>query len=144
MNSPCSGAYRRSLEKCLSFWTGAKEGDNPLSENMPDKTMINNLPERRSLNMATITKKKLIQNISQVRGLHPNDVRNVIQAFLDAMTDTLSQGDRLEFRDFGVFEVVKRKQKIGRNPKNAGVPIVIPERKAVKFTPGKKMRQLIE
>ncbi|HEX2582672.1 MAG TPA: HU family DNA-binding protein [Chlamydiales bacterium] len=94
--------------------------------------------------MSTITKKKLIQNISQARGLHPNDVRNVIQAFLDAMTDTLSQGDRLEFRDFGVFEIVERKQKIGRNPKNAAVPIVIPARKAVKFTPGKKMRKLIE
>lgn len=94
--------------------------------------------------MATITKKKLIQKISQAKGIHPNDVRNVIQSFLDEMTDTLSQGDRLEFRDFGVFEVVERKQKIGRNPKNAAVPIVIPARKAVKFTPGKKMRKLIE
>lgn len=100
--------------------------------------------ERRSFEMATVTKKKLIQTISQSKGLHPNDVRNVIQAFLDAMTDSLSQGDRLEFRDFGVFEVVERKQKIGRNPKNAAVPIVIPARKAVKFTPGKKMRKLIE
>jgi integration host factor subunit beta len=100
--------------------------------------------ERRSFDMATVTKKKLIQTISQSKGLHPNDVRNVIQAFLDAMTDSLSQGDRLEFRDFGVFEVVERKQKIGRNPKNASVPIVIPARKAVKFTPGKKMRKLIE
>jgi integration host factor subunit beta len=94
--------------------------------------------------MATITKKRLIQQISQNRGLHPNDVRNVIQAFLDAMTDSLSTGDRLEFRDFGVFEVVERKQKIGRNPKNAAVPIVIPARKAVKFTPGKKMKKMIE
>ena len=94
--------------------------------------------------MATITKKKLIHNIYQKRGMHPNDVRNVVQEFLDAMTDTLSHGDRLEFRDFGVFEVVERKQKIGRNPKNAAVPIVIPARKAVKFTPGKKMRKLIE
>jgi integration host factor subunit beta len=94
--------------------------------------------------MATITKKRLIQVISQNRGLHPNDVRNVVQSFLDAMTDSLSQGDRLEFRDFGVFEIVERKQKIGRNPKNAAVPIVIPARQAVKFTPGKKMKKLIE
>lgn len=98
---------------------------------------------RGELMMATMTKKKLIQKISQSRGLHPNDVRNVIQAFLDEMTDTLSQGDRLEFRDFGVFEVVERKQKIGRNPKNADVPIIIPARKAVKFTPGKRMKKLI-
>jgi integration host factor subunit beta len=94
--------------------------------------------------MATITKKKLVQVISQARGLHPNDVRNVLQSFLDLMTDYLSKGDRLEFRDFGVFEIVVRKQKIGRNPKNASVPIVIPARSAVKFTPGKKMRKMIE
>jgi integration host factor subunit beta len=94
--------------------------------------------------MGTVTKKKLIQSISQSKGVHPNDVRSIVQAFLDEMTESLAQGERLEFRDFGVFELVKRKQKIGRNPKNAAVPIVIPERTAVKFTPGKRMRALIE
>ena len=94
--------------------------------------------------MTTVTKKKLIQNISQKKGLHPNDVRAVVQAFLDEMSETLNEGNRLEFRDFGVFEVVERKQKIGRNPKNAAVPIVIPARKAIKFTPGKNMRKKIE
>ncbi len=88
--------------------------------------------------MATITKKKLIQVISQQRGVHPNDVRNVIQSFLDAMTEYLSKGDRLEFRDFGVFEIVERKQKIGRNPKNASVPIVIPARSPLNLLQGKK------
>jgi integration host factor subunit beta len=92
----------------------------------------------------TMTKKKLIQSISHEKNVHPNDVRQVIQSFLDKMIDSLADGERLEFRDFGVFEVVVRKQKIGRNPKNAAVPIVIPARSAVKFTPGKKMRKLIE
>ncbi len=91
-----------------------------------------------------MTKKKLINLISQDKGIHPNDVRHVVQAFLDKITDCLSQGERLEFREFGVFEVVERKQKIGRNPKNAAIPIVIPARQAVKFTPGKKMRQVVE
>jgi len=94
--------------------------------------------------MATITKKKLVQKISSDQGVHPNDVRNVVQAFLDLITDHLSQGDRIEFRDFGVFEIVTRKQKIGRNPKNASVPIVIPAHPAVKFTSGKRMCQQIE
>ena len=94
--------------------------------------------------MATITKKKLISEISRRRGLHPDEVRLIVQSFLDCMTECLSEGDRLEFRDFGVFEVVRRKQKIGRNPKNASISIVIPERRAVKFTPGKKMKNLIE
>lgn len=92
----------------------------------------------------TITKKKLINSISQEKGIHPNDVRHVIQAFLDKMTDCLSDGNRLEFRDFGVFEVVERKQKIGRNPKKAADPIIIPARNAVKFTPGKNMKKRIE
>lgn len=94
--------------------------------------------------MATMTKKKLISTISQNKGFHPNDVRKIIQDFLDEMTDCLAKGDRLEFRDFGVLQVVERKPKIGRNPKNAAIPIHIPARKAVKFTPGKKMRKLIE
>lgn len=92
----------------------------------------------------TTTKKKLILAISQEKGIHPSDVRHVIQAFLDKMTDCLREGSRLEFRDFGVFEVVERKRKIGRNPKKADQPIVIPARNAVKFTPGKRMRELIE
>lgn len=91
-----------------------------------------------------MTKKKFISAISQDINLHPSTVRNVIQTFLDQMTESLSKGDRVEFRDFGVFEVVERKPKVGRNPKNASVPIIIPARPAVKFTPGKKMRKMIE
>lgn len=93
---------------------------------------------------STMTKKKLISSISTDRKLHPTQVRQVIQSFLDKMTECLAGGERLEFRDFGVFEVVTRKRKIGRNPKKADEPIEIPERNAVKFTPGKKMRKIIE
>lgn len=94
--------------------------------------------------MATKTKKQLISKIATKTNHHPNEVRVIVQSFLDAITESLSSGDRLEFRDFGVFEVVTRKQKIGRNPKNASVAIVIPQRQAVKFTAGKKMRHIIE
>jgi len=92
----------------------------------------------------TITKKKLISLISQEKSISLHDVRHVIQAFLDKMADSLAEGHRLEFRDFGVFEVVERKQKIGRNPKRADEPIIIPARKVAKWTPGKKMRTLID
>jgi nucleoid DNA-binding protein len=94
--------------------------------------------------MATKTKKQLITKIAAQTNHHPNEVRLIVQAFLDSITDCLSEGNRLEFRDFGVFEVVTRKQKIGRNPKNASIAIVIPERQAVKFTAGKKMRMVVE
>jgi nucleoid DNA-binding protein len=94
--------------------------------------------------MTTKTKKQLIAKIASSTNHHPNEVRLIVQAFLDSITDCLSEGNRLEFRDFGVFEVVTRKQKIGRNPKKAGIAIVIPERQAVKFTAGKKMREVVE
>jgi nucleoid DNA-binding protein len=92
----------------------------------------------------TVTKKDLVMMISQERNLHPNEVCSIIQSFLDKMMDTLARGDRLEFRDFGVFDVVQRKQKVGRNPRNAAVSIVIPPRNVVKFSAGKKMRKVVE
>ena len=76
--------------------------------------------------------------------MHPNEAKKVIQSFLDEMINSLSEGNRLEFRDFGVFKIVERKKKIGRNPKKASVPIVIPARKAVKFSAGKNMKKRIE
>ena len=91
-----------------------------------------------------MSKEKLIALISQEKEIHPNDVRHVIQAFLDKATDYLAEGYRLEFRDFGVFEVVERKQKIGRNPKKPEEEIIIPPRRVAKWFPGKKMRQQIE
>lgn len=94
--------------------------------------------------MSTMTKKKLITAISQDKGIHPNHVRNVIQSFLDAVTEALANGDRLELRDFGVLQVVMRKAKVGRNPKKPEDRIEIPKRRAVKFTPGKKMKRMIE
>lgn len=92
----------------------------------------------------TMSKEKLVALISQEKEIHPNDVRHVIQAFLDKATDYLAEGYRLEFRDFGVFEVIERKQKIGRNPKKPDEAIIIPSRRVAKWTPGKKMREHIE
>jgi len=87
----------------------------------------------------TITKKYLVNSIAKDKQVHSADISQIVQAFLDKIVDCLSKGERLEFRDFGIFEVVKRKQKIGRNPKKADVSIIIPARYAVKFKPGKKL-----
>ena len=93
--------------------------------------------------MATITKKMVIAKISKQFGMHPQEVRFVIQAFLDSIGESLSNGDRFEFRGFGVFEAVVRKQKIGRNPKRPKIAIIIPERKMVKFTPGNTLKEKV-
>lgn len=92
----------------------------------------------------TMSKEKLIALISQEKEIHPNDVRHVIQAFLHKATDYLAEGYRLEFRDFGVFEVVERKQKIGRNPRKPKEEIIIHPRRVAKWFSGKKMSPRIE
>ena len=67
--------------------------------------------------MKTITKKQIVHDIALKKGIDPKEVQRIIQAFLDSVTENLSEGNRFEFRDFGIFEVVLRKAKIGRNPK---------------------------
>lgn len=94
--------------------------------------------------MQTITKKTLVQTISRKNRVDPKSVQCIIQELLDYVTTSLSSGNRFEFRDFGIFEVIRRKQKIGRNPKSPETSIVIPKRNAVKFTPGKKLKLLVK
>jgi len=90
------------------------------------------MPKRQS-----VTKTQLISTIAKEKKMRQNKAREIIQSFLDKITDCLGKGDRIEFRYFGIFEVVKQKPKIGRNPKNAAIPIIIPARLVVKFFPGK-------
>lgn len=87
------------------------------------------------------TKKQIIQKTSQKNGKSPKEVQLVIQDLFNYVSENLSGGNRFEFRD---FEIVRRKQKIGRNPKKPDSPIVIPERNSIKFTPGKKVKSLVE
>lgn len=124
----------------MSRRKGKSESKNESSEGT-EKVKVKKVVKKPQA--TTTTKQKLISTIATEMGIHPHDVRHVVQAFLNKMTKHLKDGDRLEFRDFGVFEVVKRKPKIGRNPKQADVPIVIPAYNTVKFTPGKRMRQLV-
>ena len=90
-----------------------------------------------------IPKKQLIDSIAKERGLRANLVLNVVNSFLEKILDTLAKGGRLEFRNFGIFQVVKRKAKIGRDPKKAKISIKIPSKKVVKFTPGRKMKKVV-
>lgn len=94
--------------------------------------------------MKSITKKQLIYEIHEKENIPPRTVRIIFESFLELVSSHITTGGRIEIRDFGVFERVLRKQKIGRNPKKAKVPIIIPERYAIKFTPGKKMKNLLE
>ncbi len=64
-----------------------------------------------------------------------------VDTIFQAMKAALSQGQRIELRGFGVFQIRDRKRGIGRNPKT-GVEVVIAPGKTVRFKPGKDLRDI--
>ena len=78
--------------------------------------------------------------ISDETGLKQQHVFAVIQRTLDYIAEALAKGDKVELRNFGVFEVKVRKARVGRNPNAPAVDVPIPQRAVVKFKPGKEMR----
>src|SRR3954454_5570105 len=81
--------------------------------------------------MATITKKELIDRIADHTGQRRVQAKKVIQQFLDQIVEELGKGNRLEFRDFGVFETKLRKARKAQNPKSLE-PVAVPEKRTVK------------
>jgi nucleoid DNA-binding protein len=92
--------------------------------------------------MATITKKELIDRISEKTQAKRVIVKNVIQTFLDEIVDELRKNNRLEFRDFGVFETRTRAARVAQNPKTLE-RVKVPPKKTVKFKMGRLMRDQI-
>ncbi len=90
--------------------------------------------------MATITKKELIDRIADHTQQRRVQVKRVVQQFLEEVIAELGQGNRLEFRDFGVFETKVRKARRAQNPKTLE-PVSVPEKRTVKFKVGRMMKQ---
>src|SRR5881396_829015 len=88
-----------------------------------------------------MTKRDLVVRISEETGQVQHDVQAVVQKTLDYISDAVTKGEKVELRNFGVFEVKIRKARVGRNPNNPGTDVPIPERAVVKFKPGKDMRE---
>lgn len=90
--------------------------------------------------MATITKKELIDSIAEKTGITQSRVKPIVQNFLDEIVSQLAKGNRLEFRDFGIFEVRKQAAKVAQNPKTLE-PVEVPAKRKVKFKMGRNMRE---
>ena len=90
--------------------------------------------------MSTITKKELIDKIADATQAKRVVVKRIIQSFLDEIVDELSNDNRLEFRDFGVFETRKRAARIAQNPKTLE-RVQVPEKRTVKFKMGRLMKE---
>ena len=91
----------------------------------------------------TITKKALVDRIADETGQKRIVVKKTVQAFLDEIVKELADGNRLEFRDFGVFEVTVRAPRMAQNPKTLE-RVPVPAKKTVKFKVGRRMREQLE
>jgi len=97
-----------------------------------------------------MTKRDLVIRISNETGLVQQQVLDIVQRTLDYIAEAVAHGEKVELRNFGVFEVKIRKARVGRNPNNPGTDVPIPERAVVKFKPARtcaktcsKLRPLI-
>lgn len=98
---------------------------------------------------ASLTKKELVAYIAADKtiireGLSQPQIQTVLQLVLDGIIDALGENKHIEFRDFGVFEKVERKGRIGRNPNKPENEVRIPNRQVIKFKPGKRMREMLD
>ncbi len=93
--------------------------------------------------MATTTKKDLIDRIAAETDQKRVVVKKTVQCFLNKVIDELRRGNRLEFRDFGVFEIRHRAKRIAQNPKTLE-RVPVPAKKTVKFKVGRLMKKALE
>ncbi len=93
--------------------------------------------------MATITKKELIERISDTQKCKRVLVKRIIQDFLDSIVEELSMGNRIEFRDFGVFESRTRAPRQAQNPKTMN-KVDVPSKRTVKFKVGRVMKMRLD
>jgi integration host factor subunit beta len=90
----------------------------------------------------TITKKDLVNRIAERTGETKVVTKTIVQMFLDQIVAELGRGNRLEFRDFGVFEVKTRRARRAQNPRTLE-KVDVPPKRVVKFKVGRIMREQV-
>jgi len=87
-----------------------------------------------------MTKKEIVTKISDQTDMKQIDVKRIVQMALDMIVESLSRGETVELRNFGIFKVKSKKARLGRNPKT-GENVQIPEKKVVTFKAGLVMKE---
>ena len=90
-----------------------------------------------------MTKKDIVKAISEQIGMTQLKTKEIVQQTFDAIIDTLVREERIELRNFGVFEVKKRAARKARNPRT-GTRVDVPEKYVVTFKPGKEMEERVK
>ncbi len=86
-----------------------------------------------------MNRSELIQTLASKYNLKNGDAAETVSIVLEAIAESLANGDRVEIRGFGSFHAIHREAKIGRNPKT-GASVAIPPKKVPHFKPGKELK----
>ena len=86
-------------------------------------------------------KRDIVLKISEKTGIKQVVVKEVVQQVFDVILEALKAKKRIELRNCGIFQVKRRKRRVGRNPKTGEV-VPVPERLTVVFKPGLKMKSI--
>ncbi len=90
-----------------------------------------------------MNKTELIAAVAEKSGLSKKDADNAVNAMLDAVVETLAQGDKVQIVGFGTFEVRSRSERQGRDPRTNN-PITIPASKSPAFKAGKAFKDAVD
>ena len=91
-----------------------------------------------------MTRSDLVEELAARFGqLTQRDAEYAVKTILDAVSDALVRGHRIEIRGFGSFSVNHRPPRMGRNPRS-GEAVHIPEKRVPHFKPGKALREAVD
>jgi DNA-binding protein HU-beta len=85
-----------------------------------------------------MTKNNLIDHVARITQGTKKDTEQLIDAVLASITEALAKGEKVDLRGFGIFQVSRKKERQGRNPRT-GEAITIAARNAILFKPGKEL-----
>ena len=89
-----------------------------------------------------MNKSELVAAIAEAAGITKADASRALQALLETITTTMSNGGGVSLTGFGTFSVSERAARTGRNPSN-GKALKIPAKKVAKFKAGKGLSQAV-
>ena len=90
-----------------------------------------------------LTKAELAERLFEHVGLNKREAKEFVDSFFDVMRDALSRGEQVKLSGFGNFDLRRKNQRPGRNPKT-GEEIPISARRVVTFRPGQKLKVRVE
>jgi integration host factor subunit beta len=90
-----------------------------------------------------MTKAELVEKVANKINLTKKETEGIVSIIFQSITDSLTEGDKVELRGFGSFRIRERNARVGRNPKS-GEKVEVPAKKVPFFKAGKELREIVD